>query len=113
MAYIGNNTRRYRIFTKIATTIALSACLMVGAYAISSAAESHGGHQGGGGGSHGVGHRGVGHQSGGHWGGGHWGGGRGYGRGHYAAPPVIYGSPYCDTPPLLFVPFIGFNQPCY
>ena len=106
MSCIIKRPRKFRTLSMLTASAFLSVCLMVGTYAVTSVAETHGGHQSEGG--HGVGHRGVGHQ-----GGGHWGGGRGYGGGHYAAPPVIYGSPYCDTPPLLFIPFVGTNQRCY
>ncbi len=106
MSGMDKNIRGYNALARLAATAALSACLIVGPYAVSSGAENHGGHPGGGG--HGVGHRGVAPQDGGHWS-----GGRGYRGGHYASPPVVYGSPYCDTPPLLFTPYLGPNQPCY
>lgn len=111
MSGIDMNTREYDTLAKLVATMAVSVGLVIGTCAMSWSAENHGGHQGGGG--QGVGHQGVGHRGVGHQGGGHWGGGRGYGGGYYAAPPVIYGSPYCDTPPVLFIPFVGANQPCY
>jgi len=54
MSGINTTTPKYHTLAMLAATAALSACLMVGAYAVSSAAESHGGGGGGHSAEHGT-----------------------------------------------------------
>jgi hypothetical protein len=101
---ITNNTSNRRLSAAVATGLALSGLMLVGAFTASaSAAEHGGGHGGGRGGRNGGGERG------GHGGG--WSGG------YYAAPPVVYGSPYdypapgYYPPPVVYGPGIGIVVP--
>lgn len=96
MAEVDAQLKR-RLSATLAAGVLLAATFMITSFPRSAVAADH---RGGGGG----GHRGGG-------GGGHRGGG--WGGGYYAAPPVVYGSPYYAPyyapPPVVFgVPF-GLN----
>jgi hypothetical protein len=68
--------------SKLAIGLAISAFLALGTLVTPSSAEERGGHQGG------EGHADRGHDQG--------------DRHHFRAPPVIYASPYCNAPPLVY-----------
>jgi hypothetical protein len=83
---------KHRLSATLVVGLALSACLVLGAVATPASAEirretGHGGHD--------HGNRGYGDRGG----------------GYYAAPPVVYGSPYAYAPPVVYGPGIGINAP--
>lgn len=88
MAWIRAESKR-RLSAALAAGVILTATVSVTAFSGSAVAENH---------RDGGDHRG-GDRRGGDWG----------GRGHYAAPPVVYGSPYYAPPPVVFGAPFGLN----
>ena len=92
MTQIAYSIRKYRPSANVAAGFAISAVLTLGAFAVPANAESYGRHH----------DRDYNHY---------------YNGGYYAAPPVVYGSPYGGTyygspyypPPVVYAPGIGLN----
>lgn len=100
MTGIIDSKSKRRLSAQLATGLAISGLLVLGAFVASASADEH---RGGGGRGYDRGY-GRGYD-------------RGYGRGYpgwggpYFAPPLVYGSPYYYPPPVVYGPGIGIGLP--
>jgi len=93
MTCSNSTTSRRLLSATVATGLAFSALLVLGAVATPALADDH--HDRRGDDRRGDDRR----------------GGHGYGGGYYNAPPVVYGGPYYAPPPVVYGPGIGIALP--